>query len=332
VGIALKDIKLLWGRAGNRCAICREELSIDAVALGDDDSVIGDMAHIVARKPTFTRGDYAALTDEQRDKYENLILLCKNDHKRIDDQSLKYTVERLRQTKADHERWVRNQLSPDDLRRQRDDETYAMYVQELIDHLEVDEWTRRGTWICSSAGPEIEMEYHDRLVKVSGWLLSLLWPQRYGNLEDAFANFSNVLNDFLTTFGRHAERGWNREWLVTSQFYRSREWLDPTEYDAGVQRYEEHTALVEDLFLELTRALNYISDAVRQTLLPSFRLHKGAVLVERGPVGFDMHIERLRPEYRSGERTARPYPGLDAFRTVRRTRDFCIRADDADLN
>ena len=67
MAISLKTIKLLWGRAGNRCVICRRELSIDPLAAGDDESIIGDMAHIIARKEGFTRGDYDALSEQQRD-------------------------------------------------------------------------------------------------------------------------------------------------------------------------------------------------------------------------------------------------------------------------
>lgn len=29
MGITQKDIKLLWGRSGNRCSICRRELTQD---------------------------------------------------------------------------------------------------------------------------------------------------------------------------------------------------------------------------------------------------------------------------------------------------------------
>jgi hypothetical protein len=42
------------------------------------------------------------------DAYDNLILLCSRDHKKVDDQVGYYTVERLREMKATHERWVRS--------------------------------------------------------------------------------------------------------------------------------------------------------------------------------------------------------------------------------
>jgi hypothetical protein len=47
------------------------------------------------------------------DGYENLILLCKVDHKRVDDQPGEYTKERLHEIKAQHEAWVAQTLGQD---------------------------------------------------------------------------------------------------------------------------------------------------------------------------------------------------------------------------
>lgn len=44
-----KDIKLLWGRAGNRCSKCRCELSQDAAA-SNAAFTLGEQAHIVGEK------------------------------------------------------------------------------------------------------------------------------------------------------------------------------------------------------------------------------------------------------------------------------------------
>jgi hypothetical protein len=44
------------------------------------------------------------------DSYENLILLCKVDHKVVDDQPGEYTRERLREIKVRHEEWVMQTL------------------------------------------------------------------------------------------------------------------------------------------------------------------------------------------------------------------------------
>ncbi|MCH1643274.1 HNH endonuclease, partial [Paenibacillus timonensis] len=75
MSISSKTRKMLWGRAANRCAICKIELVMDETET-DDESVIGDECHIVAREEDGPRGE-SILSKEQRDKYNNLILLYK---------------------------------------------------------------------------------------------------------------------------------------------------------------------------------------------------------------------------------------------------------------
>lgn len=74
----------------------------------DRDSVVGDECHIVGRGARGPRsGEIApALTDN----YDNLIVLCKTDHKRVDDQSQFFTSGVLRAMKIDHEAWVEGRL------------------------------------------------------------------------------------------------------------------------------------------------------------------------------------------------------------------------------
>ena len=48
---------------------------------------------------------------DKLDTYDNLILLCKADHKLIDDHPQLYTIDRLRQVKREHEQWVDSRLS-----------------------------------------------------------------------------------------------------------------------------------------------------------------------------------------------------------------------------
>jgi hypothetical protein len=76
----------------------------------DDESVIGEEAHIVAREEDGPRGQ-SILSREQRDAYSNLILLCRKHHKIVDDQLNEYTVEKLHKLKIDHLRWIEENLS-----------------------------------------------------------------------------------------------------------------------------------------------------------------------------------------------------------------------------
>jgi hypothetical protein len=107
MSISDRSRKILWARSGNRCAICRRELVAEATP-EDPAAVIGDECHIVAQSSGGSRADSSA-TDV--DSETNLLLLCKVDHKRVDDQPRYYTVERLRAVKLAHELWVQSSLA-----------------------------------------------------------------------------------------------------------------------------------------------------------------------------------------------------------------------------
>ena len=101
------DRKRLWGRSGNRCAICHQELVRDDTDLAQG-ALVGQEAHIVARSPGGPR--YQPLEPAVRDGYANLILLCANDHIEIDSQPDRYPVDVLHNIKRGHETWVSTQL------------------------------------------------------------------------------------------------------------------------------------------------------------------------------------------------------------------------------
>lgn len=109
MAISDKTRKILWGRPGNRCAICKLELVVDATGI-DDESVVGDECHIMSSLSSGPRHD-PSFPRDKLDTYENLILLCRVHHKMVDDQYESYAVAILRQMKVNHEVWVSNQLS-----------------------------------------------------------------------------------------------------------------------------------------------------------------------------------------------------------------------------
>jgi hypothetical protein len=104
-----KTRKLLWGRSGNRCAICKRELVLDRSSSATE-AVVGDECHIVSDRPGGPRHD-PSFPGNRVDTYDNLLLLCRVHHKMVDDQSDTYTADRLRSVKAAHETWVRERLS-----------------------------------------------------------------------------------------------------------------------------------------------------------------------------------------------------------------------------
>jgi hypothetical protein len=115
MSIPEKDQKLLFMNSGKRCAFpeCRFLLVAEA-SPADRPVILGEMAHIVAESPSGPRGNHP-LPGPERNRYENLILLCHSHHQLIDDQPQTYTVEWLHAVKDAHEEWVERTLGRHDV-------------------------------------------------------------------------------------------------------------------------------------------------------------------------------------------------------------------------
>jgi hypothetical protein len=107
VTISNRSRKLLWGRSGNLCAICRRLLVVTATD-GDVESIVGEECHIRARSGIGPRGGH--VEPQFVDAYENLLLLCPGHHKQVDDQRTTYPSEVLLALKQKHEQWVHSTL------------------------------------------------------------------------------------------------------------------------------------------------------------------------------------------------------------------------------
>src|SRR5437868_4327286 len=73
---------LVWSRAAGRCAFCNR-LVTENEDLGEAVP-IGELAHNVGWSPASPRGT-SALDSEQRRSADNLLLLCRNCHRPVDD-------------------------------------------------------------------------------------------------------------------------------------------------------------------------------------------------------------------------------------------------------
>ena len=93
-------------RAGGRCEFdnCNRYLLTHHVT--HQPGNFAQMAHIVAFRPGGPRGE-SRLTSEERNDISNLMLLCPQCHKLIDDNPDPYPVEVLQEFKKDHEARIR---------------------------------------------------------------------------------------------------------------------------------------------------------------------------------------------------------------------------------
>jgi HNH endonuclease len=108
MAISDKSIKLLWSNAAGRCSFpgCDKRLSVEQAA-ETAPYTLGEMAHIKGKNPGSNRYD-SKQNDDERDSYQNLILLCPNHHTQIDKPENEniYEVEWLIDAKSSHEAWV----------------------------------------------------------------------------------------------------------------------------------------------------------------------------------------------------------------------------------
>ena len=92
----------LWFAAHGRCEMCNKPLYRDGLTMQKMN--LSEYAHIIADSPKGPRGDEDLSPKLARDP-NNLILLCKDHHKMIDDAVgvKKYGVDLLRRVKKEHE-------------------------------------------------------------------------------------------------------------------------------------------------------------------------------------------------------------------------------------
>jgi len=102
-----KTYKLLFGLSGLHCSICREPCWVDNP--NGSPTIVAEIAHIRAISQGGPRYD-ALYPATKLNEYENLILVCKNHHAVIDNQTSTFTVSDLETYKRDHEKWHLDRL------------------------------------------------------------------------------------------------------------------------------------------------------------------------------------------------------------------------------
>lgn len=104
--MSVADQRRLWVYAHGLCSNpeCRRRLIIEPSDL-DPATTTGYAAHMVAHSLDGPRGECETPIDN-RETYENMILLCGDCHRIIDGQPETYPVEKLKAWKKEHETWV----------------------------------------------------------------------------------------------------------------------------------------------------------------------------------------------------------------------------------
>lgn len=108
------DLGLLYGRSAGRCNYCRMEV-FQLAEDGINYINSGEIAHDIPHSANGPRAkEVPALLNIDKhipdNTYKNLILLCRNHHKRIDTDTF-YTSVEVQKLKSSHEIWVKETFS-----------------------------------------------------------------------------------------------------------------------------------------------------------------------------------------------------------------------------
>lgn len=302
MAIKSKDLKILWGRSGNRCAICRIQLTQDASAAASIFS-IGEQAHIVGDKDDAARGK-SPLNSEERDSYHNLILLCPNHHTEIDKNEADWPVERLHQAKSTHELWVTETLSETiDHVKLAQQAAVSSIVDAAVDLCDLETWQAWTSWTLSpnqrwAKGKPAE------LFKFRQQVMAAIWPPDFEELRRATTTLSLLLHQACEEFMEHSDI--SGEHYREDRFYR-RPAHNPN-YDSDVEEFEAWQERCYALIKDATKAANWFADVVRRDVNPMFFATKGKFLIMEGPFP-DLSFRTRLLEYTESEKSMLPLPG-----------------------
>ena len=97
--------RLLWSRSGGYCQ--RPACNRDVFHFFEDGSVtsLEELAHVIAEKKDGPRGE-SPLTLDERNAFENLLVLCPYCHKLVDKNQVQFPETMLYEWKRNHERRI----------------------------------------------------------------------------------------------------------------------------------------------------------------------------------------------------------------------------------
>jgi hypothetical protein len=308
-------------KSGDVCSFetCRRPLAIEVEQSGRT-SIVSQEAHIVAETPNGPRGE-SALTLEDRNSYPNLMLLCLEHHKVVDDDPETFTVDVLLAMKAAHEQWFDSLRDPADERREAQELLMVNIVDEWEERADIENWRY---WVSSFLGYRlwIDDEIVDRLHALDLWVYSRSWPDVYLTLPPALENLRRVASALFSATDCALDRRADdhaREYVPDHK----RDLMSQEHYQESVAEAQWIRDLFGDLALELTRAANWVLDEVRLVVDPRYKADLGVLLVERQEgLGSSYYRPRYGPDDIAGGMLA--FRGLREFLADRRERDYSI--------
>lgn len=127
--VPINTTRRLWSQCGGYCQnpSCNRHLFR---SVGNDDVSIANVAHIIGHGSHGPRSNHELADYIERDGVDNLIMLCLDCHKVIDELEKKFSVEVIQQWKTDHARRVDGLFAIPNI---SDERQLLIEVNELLD-------------------------------------------------------------------------------------------------------------------------------------------------------------------------------------------------------
>ncbi len=272
MSINTKDIKILWAKAAGRCSMadCRKCLVAEASdAVPSKNILVGENCHIIGEKETSPRGK-SVLTEDERNRYPNLILLCRNHHKIIDDDEHEWPVERLHQIKSDHEIWVETALTEE---KDIDEEWYTLVINEITEKFELLSWE----WLSDNALRGIvPASFIESVSDIDLYLFKAISPQKYPDLE-------NAINNLMKRARQYTDHFTSNSYIDSHNCHRGRKFYKEVypnpDYHSDLKKYRRWEVKCTRLLFNLTAVLNEYAEQVRKDINPNYFKLQGKFVV-----------------------------------------------------
>lgn len=268
MAIGDKTQKILWARAAGRCSMseCRVALTLDPES--QSAATLGEMCHIVGQGDGSARSD-SPLSSDDRDRYANLILLCRHHHRIIDEDEERYPIELLHQIKVEHEQWVAERLGG------VEEDPARVVISSWIDTVTFALRLERWDWLVEHAVRDL---MHESLLGARGLLnkkeLATVWPQVEPELEESVRSLVEAVDHYVGHFESNAElRG---DFLARDRSYAR--FVNP-DYAAAAEAEDRWSRRNFTLLMELVIALNRYADLVRERWNPLYFIEHGRFLI-----------------------------------------------------
>ncbi len=285
-----KDIKLLWGRAANRCSLCQLELSQDKQAI-TAAFTLGEQAHIVGEKEDAPRGK-SPLNDDERNSYHNIILLCPNHHTEIDKNESDWPTEKLHIAKSKHELWVRETLGDaSDTRLLANQLAVTTIIDAAVKLCLLEDWT---AWTSHALSPDPiwQGDLPNKIFEFRQKVAATIWPAEYEELKRATTTFAILIHNAARKFLEHSDC--ENDKYRPHKFYKAGG-FNPN-YDRDLKEYEDWLDECWRLVKDATRAANWFAEIVRRDVNPMFFIELGKFRIIEGPF-FDFSYRASVPEF-----------------------------------